>query len=32
MCLVYSGPISDIVETVACDAVVDTLANRDLLA
>src|SRR6218665_441189 len=30
MALAYSGPSSDIVETVACDAFIDGLANQDL--
>ena len=30
MALAYPGPTSDIVETVACDAFIDALANQDL--
>src|SRR6218665_959772 len=30
MALAYPGPSSDIVETVACDAFIDALANQDL--
>ena len=30
MALAYPGPSSDILETVACDAFIDALANQEL--